>query len=470
MITADTKMQGIKYPKLFMTAGIVLIAAGLMFPLLSQFIWFNVIITIREAINAGDSGHLILASAMVNFLYAIQNTILFMGAMLVIYHSELKARLKTLDLLLVSLIVIIALHWVNALVFELPWEPVSTISALLISLFLFVKLFGETNSFVQVFIVSIQVFFAFHWLNIMPIFSDYRFGQSDIPHSVKTAGVYLHASSVLNFSGFAFFLPFIVFAFITATLFISYSRNIHMMRENYEKENEIRSMRTKALEDRVYREVKSLVHDLKTPLVTVRGLNSLIVSADSRGKLEEYSERIEHSVIRMSEMISSFLYETSRQRLKASELISYIRAQLPLEDEAIRFEIEIEEELPEIYVNKIRIARAVINILENAIIVPHKHSYKLIRFKAVKAESGMKIMIEDNGIGIADSDIDKIWEVGYSTNNTSGLGLPFAKRIIEDNDGTIELRSQLDVGTEVSIFLPAAENISKQAINSQRGD
>jgi signal transduction histidine kinase len=341
---------------------------------------------------------------------------------------------------------------------------VSTIAALLITFFLFEKLFGETNSFIQVSIVSIQVFFSFHWLNIMPLFSPYRLGQSDIHYSIKIAGNYLNAETVLNFAGFAFFLPFIMSAFITATLFISYSRNIQIMRENYEKESEIRNMRVKALEDRVYQEVKSLVHDLKTPLVTIRGLNSLMLSAKGEGKLEEYSDRVENSVSKMSEMISSFLYEASRQKLKASELISYIRAQLPLEDEKIKFEITMDDGLPDIYVNKIRISRAVINILENAIIVPSRHPYKVIKVSVKPAEKGINIAIEDNGIGIIESNLQQIWEVGYSTNKTSGLGLPFAKGIIEANGGTIGIQSQVDVGTTATIFLPMYDFTEESAI------
>lgn len=455
MVTSE-----MKHHKAFTTGGVFFICLGLLFPLFTQFIWFDIVVKIREAINAGDSGHLILASASANFLYAVQCTLLFLGVMLVIYQSELRLTLKRLEIYLVSFLVIVVLHWINSMVFDLPWEPVSTILALFITLFLFEKLLGETSSFVQVSIVSIQVFFAFQWLNIMPLFSSYRIGQSDIPYSIKIAGVYLQAASVLNFTGFAFFLPFITSAFITATLFMSYSKNIHMMRENYEKESEIRNMRAKALENRVYQEVKSLVHDLKTPLVTIRGLNSLLTSSKGQGKLEEYSERIENSVSKMSEMISSFLYESSRQKLKATDLISYIRAQLPLEDDKIKFVINIEEELPEIYVNKIRIARAVINILENAIIVPYKHPYKLIILDVKPADNGLFIIIQDNGIGIMESDLPRIWEVGYSTNNTSGLGLPFAKQIIGDNEGTIDISSQPDQGTTVSIFLPSACSFS----------
>jgi len=444
--------------KTIAAGGVLLIITGMLFPVFFRNTWFNTIMKIREAITTGDSGHLILASASLNSLCSIQSTLLYMGSILLIFNTKLSSRLKSIDVFLVSLVSIVFLHWMDSLIFEIPWEPVSTLLALIISLFLFEKLFVETYSFIQVFIVSVQVFFAFQWLNIMPYFSSYRFGRSDVPYSVKISGIYLNADTVLNFAGFAFFIPFIISAFITATLFISYSRNIHMMRENHIKENEIRDMRAKALENQIYQEVKSLVHDLKTPLVTIRGLNSLMVSENANGKLAEYSERIENSVAKMSDMISSFLYEYSRQKLKASDLISYIRAQLPLEDEKIRFSISIEEDLPDIYINKIRIARAVINVLENAIVVPCKHSYKMINFDVRRAEKGINIIIKDNGIGIDESNLTKIWEIGYSTNNTSGLGLPFAKRIIEDNAGTIEVGSQRDFGTTVTIFLPSVDN------------
>lgn len=463
MIAAEIKANEVKYPGIHTAVGILLISLGFLLPVLLQHTWFNIIEKIREAINTGDSGHLILASASMNALYATQSTFLFIGTMLVMLHSKLKSYLKTLDIFLISLNAITLLHWINAQAYDMPWEPVSTILALIITLFLFGRMFVETNSYTQVLIVSIQVFFAFQWLNIMPVFSPYLFGQSDISYSIKIAGIYLHAGTVLNFTGFAFFMPFIISAFITATLFISYSRNMHMMKENYEKENEIRNMRAKALEDRVYQEVKSLVHDLKTPLVTIRGLNSLLLTAVEHEKFQEYSERIENSVTKMSEMISSYLYDFSRQKLKTTELISYIRAQLPLEDEKIKFSLSMDEELPLIYVNKIRIARAIINVLENAIIVPYKHQYKLIDLDVKGVSDGINISVKDNGIGIKESDIHRIWEVGYSTNNTSGLGLPFAKQVIEDNSGTIKVISQSEVGTTVTIFLPSVESVEETA-------
>lgn len=444
--------------KVLIGGGIALIVLGILIPFGAESFWFNIILKIRKSINAGDSGHLILAAASMSLLNAMQSTSLFLGVILIMYYTKIRLLCSRVETSIISLLAIIILHMIDFYAFEISWEPVSTVFALIITLIIFQRLFGERNSFLHISIVSIQVFFAFQWLNIMPIFSRYLIGKSDIPFSIKIAGVYLQAVSVLNFAGFAFFLPFIFSAFITATLFVSYTRNINMMRENYIKESEIQSMKSKILENRISKEIKSLVHDLKTPLVTIRGLNSLIAVSKDQEKLEEYSERIDNSVSKMSEMISSFLYDSERQRLRAEDLISYVRAQLPLEDDSIKISIKISEELPFLYVNKIRMARAVINILENAIIVPSEDSYKNIIFEVKPVYGGIHIVVSDNGIGIKEEEINKIFEVGYSTNKTSGLGLSFAKQIIEDNEGTINIISKFNEGTSVTIFLPSADS------------
>lgn len=448
-----------KFPqnKASIIGGILLILAGILFPLITKGAWSGIIFKIRDAINAGDSGHLILAGASMSILYAVQSTSIFLGTILILYYTEFKRAFSESRIPIFVFISVIFIHIITSLIFDMPWEPIPVTISLMITLFIFEKLLWERDNFIQISIISIQVFFAFQWLNIMPIFSSYYIGQSDVPSSIKIAGLYLNASSVLNFTGFAFFLPFIFSAFITTILFISFSQNINVMKDNYKKENEIQNMKRKILENNVYKEIRSLVHDLKTPLVTIRGLNSLMGITNDQKKIEEYSQRIDNSVEKMTEMISSFLYESSRQRLHGADLINFLRAQLPLEDDSIKTEMKISDELPDIYVNKIRVARAIINILENAIIAPCTKACKYIIFEVVPVENGMNIIVQDNGIGIEEADLSRIWEVGFSRNNTSGLGLPFAKQIIEDNGGTIGIKSKPNQGTVVTVFLPAID-------------
>ncbi len=445
----------LRYYKTRVLSGIILVFCGFYLPFVTQTFWFGILNRIRGAIKAGDSGHLILASASINLVNAVQITFFFLGAIFLVCCLKFQIIEKFGIKFLVLYPLIIVLDWLSSEICDFNWEYMTSIISVAIALILFEKVFSETYNFLQVSIVSVQVFFAFQWLNIMPMLREYSFGRSDIPLSIKVAGIYLGSETVLNFTGAAFFLPFISSAFITTILFISYAKNIKAMEENHEKERKLQYIKVRALENRLYQELHSLVHDLKTPLATIRGLNSLLPITDNKGKLQEYFERIENSVVKMNEMISGILYESARQKIKAAELVNYIRAQLPLEDETIQIRIRIDENLPPLYVNKVRVARAIINLLENAIIAPCKKPYKLIQFEVIPELEGILVKVTDNGEGIEASELPNIWEAGYSTRNTSGLGLPFAKQIIENHMGWIDIKSQQGVGTTVTLYLPA---------------
>ncbi|SNS50492.1 Signal transduction histidine kinase [Anaerovirgula multivorans] len=450
---AENLMQEKKY----MISALVLFITSILWPIITEAVWFNIVVQIREAINTGDSGQLILASATSSILFTTQNTLLFLsvvvGGRLLLNQWILKENI----LLIVQITCFVMLNIIISKMLSIPWEPITTIVAMISSCYLIRKGRRQSHYFFQSTVVSIQVFFAFQWLNIMPIFSVYRFGQSDIPISIKIAGVYLNSSSVLNFIGFSFFIPLFFSAVITSTLFQSHAQNIAIVKENYLKERALESMKTKAMGNRVYLEINSLAHDLKTPLVTIRGLNSLLLISGNQEKLQDYCNKIENAVEKMSEMVTSFLYGSSRQKMKVEKLITYIRAQIPVEDEKLKLEIDIEEGLSEIYVNKVRVVRALINLIENAIIVPCNDTYKKIIIEVKGFMGGIRISIIDNGMGIKPSDLPHVWEIGHSTNNTTGLGLPFAKQIIEENDGKIEIASILEEGTRVNVFFPSVD-------------
>ncbi|WP_099189452.1 HAMP domain-containing sensor histidine kinase [Tepidibacter mesophilus] len=441
------------------------IVIGFLFSFFTSSLWFNVIVKIRESIYTGDSGHLILSSAYSSILFSIQSTLFFLGTISLLSIINKKYKMPLIKLYAFVAVVFLILNKIVAIVFIVPWEPITMILGLFATMILLKEQKYSTFQFIQTTIIAIQVFFAFQWLNIMSAFSFLHIGQSDISMSIKIVGEYLKSESVLNFIGFSFFLPFTFSASITASLFMSYAHNIVILEENYKKERDIQIIKSKEMENRIYQEINSLAHDLKTPLVTIRGLNSLIPLCNSEDKLTEYSERIEGAINKMSEMISSFLYASSRQKLKVEDLIQYIQAQIPIEDETLNVDIDLEGQLPLLYVNKVRVVRALINIVENAIVVPCIHEFKYILIKVIKVEGGISISISDNGIGIQPSELENIWEIGYSSAKTSGLGLPFAKQIIKDHNGSIKIESESENGTLVTVYLPSANDIE-----NKRGD
>lgn len=430
---------------------LLLLLLAVLFPTVTDGNWFNMIVRIREAITTGDSSHLILSAASSNFLYAVQNTLVFLSIAClfssITHLRQLNAFIQFIGHFLFFVFISLGISlWINV-----PWEPLDSIIAALATI-LFTKP-NENNRYpvFRIAVISIQIFFAFSWLNVMPMFSIYNFGISDVSTSIKLTALYLESDTVLNFIGFAFFTPMFLSGIITSILFLSYDKNIQIAEENYQKEKALDDIRSKAMENRIYEEINSLTHDLKTPLVTIRGLNSLLSISKDPEKITDYTDRIENAVSKMSEMISSFLYDSSRQLLGMNEIIQYVRAQIPVEDDYLNIHMEVDESLPKIFVNKIRVVRALINIIENAIIVKTNHPYKEITIRIYAGDNENTIEIKDNGIGIPQDRLQKIFEPGYSTNRTSGLGLSFAKKVIEDNGGTIHLISKENIGTSVIV-------------------
>lgn len=422
--------------------------------LLSDPLWFDMLVKIRESINTSDSGPLILSSAAHSTLFAIKNTLAFIMTatfLLAIPHY----RALNLFLRFILHVALFGLFvFLISLFFGFSNEQLSGIVAALLTITIVPLSKNVKQYLLRLSVVSIQVFLAIQWLNVMPLFSKYGFGITDIPNSIKMASLYLQSDFVLDFVGFAFLIPLTFSALVSSFLFLSFDYNIMITEENYLKEKALENIKSKAMENRIHQEINALTHDLKTPLVTIRGLNSLLSLSNDSGKIKEYTDRIEGAVSKMSEMISSFLYDHSRQTVSVAEIVDCIRAQIPIEETDFTFNVHLQPDLPPIHVNKVRMIRALINLIENAIVVPTNQKIKDIQIQVTHADSGIIFKISDNGLGISPNNLKFIWNAGFSTNNTSGLGLSFAKKVIEDNDGTIHIDSTLDIGTVVIVHLP----------------
>jgi CheY-like chemotaxis protein len=71
----------------------------------------------------------------------------------------------------------------------------------------------------------------------------------------------------------------------------------------------------------------------------------------------------------------------------------------------------------------------------------------------------VKIVISDNGIGIPEEHVDKIFDPYFTTKQKgSGLGLATSYSIIRRHDGHIQIKSKIGKGTDVEVFIPAVEN------------
>ncbi len=114
---------------------------------------------------------------------------------------------------------------------------------------------------------------------------------------------------------------------------------------------------------------------------------------------------------------------------------------------------------PLILLNEDKLGQVIVNLLRNAAQATQDDSGEI--YVGVTAhEQHTRITIQDNGCGIPEDHLEKIWDPVFTTKGGegTGLGLDICKRIIEEHQGTITCTSQVHVGTTFTITLPIVKN------------
>mgnify|MGYP002344102959 FL=1 len=299
---------------------------------------------------------------------------------------------------------------------------------------------------------------TFQWLDVLPSLSGLAFGRGETSYDIKNIALLLGESSFLETSGLVFFLLFL-FSDILIFKLILDENNLRTISEENRKNQEILMEKNiQILENRTYLELIHLVHDLKSPLTSVQALVGVIKLGAENEKEIAYIDKIESSIDRMSSMISEILYEDKKSPIYVDEISNFILSQISNSEYSNLVTINITEPNLIINVNKIRLSRAIINILENSYhAIDISNGYINISVSKIFKDDLIYALfeVEDNGSGISKKQIDNIWISGYSTRNSLGFGLDFVKKVINDNNGYINIDSVEGQGTTVYVYLPA---------------
>ena len=123
---------------------------------------------------------------------------------------------------------------------------------------------------------------------------------------------------------------------------------------------------------------------------------------------------------------------------------------------SVRMHLEAPAVLPDVSVDRLLLHRALTNIVENALHAMPSGGTLSIALALERGE--MRIALTDTGIGMDAEAVSRLFEPYFSTKATgTGLGLTIAKRNVELHGGRIEVSSQREVGTRVTIWLPLSE-------------
>ena len=453
--------------KLFsILAGIGLLALSLVIPdLLEQ--WRRIIVNALEnSIWQEDKGLLMLAAAQV---VAHNSVVMFpnvCGSLVLTYGFTIKGYNKLLRYGLPPVL----LNLFNYLAFkQLDYWPPLAVPALvtaLAALLAWRSGLGSTG-LVPLTLIPALIVLSINSLSVSPYLADYGLARGDLSWETVLAGKFLKGENLLNSTAITFFLILLAMALVATELIALHRRRLRDAEELRKYELQYQHAQFQVQELRVIQEMHTLVHDLKTPLTTIQGLNSLLQLALRDEQLKHYTHHIEGAVDNLNKMISEILYDDVRKEVSVAELIKYVRAHVLVEVRGQKITFHLSEHLPLLEVNLIRLARALINLIENAFTATSGVREGRIEVKAESNDRGEVIFtIADNGVGIPEHLLEDIWASDYSTKSaSSGLGLGFVKRVVENHHGVLDIESQPGRGTIVRVMIPGVRRHDQNSGN-----
>lgn len=404
---------------------------------------------IEKSIVNTDNGLLILAAAR-HVFFGMLFTLPFLGGTYYLPN----------DAILPSLIIVVLV----SVQVTPSTDPMLLLIIALVGYALLKPLHEQYFGMLAVFLVLLQLLLGFGWLNFLSWYQSI-ISLSDIPKDVKIAADYTRGISALNFVSLFLWVAFSLSAVFSSRLFVFYNKSLRESERRKKEEMALQEMKMRAEEARLLQEMHALVHDLKTPLMTVQGLNSLVEMAAGDQKIQKYCKKISTAVDNVNEMVSEILYDEVRKEISVGDFINYVRAHVLVKMQGQQIKFVIDPKLPLISVNHIRMARAFTNLIQNAFAATDKSDKGLIEVIAKPVGGDVVFSIRDNGIGIEQADLEEIWSLGFSTKNSSGLGLSFVKRVVENHGGEINIISEVGKGTTVEIKLPGVRMDDKDTDN-----
>ena len=239
-------------------------------------------------------------------------------------------------------------------------------------------------------------------------------------------------------------------------------------RKRIERERE---MMLKDLENKnaeLERFTYTVSHDLKSPLVTIGGFLGFLEEDIKKGdqqRLRDTIQRIHEAVKKMRRLMDELLELSRVGRLAnpsvevsltelAHDAVELAQGQLM----ARQVQVEIEPDLPAVYVDRVRMTEVLQNLIVNAVKFMGNQERPLIEVGLNTREAQNIFFVRDNGIGIAPEYHQKVFGLFDKLNPASdgtGIGLALVKRIVEVHGGKIWVESE--VGKGATFFFTLAD-------------
>ena len=217
--------------------------------------------------------------------------------------------------------------------------------------------------------------------------------------------------------------------------------------------------------------VADVSHELKTPITSIMGYADTLLEGEYDKETEKkFLNVIATEARRMAKLVTDLLtlsrYDNNKKNVQKEsfdlgDLVKKCQDKLAIEIKKKNHKVNcfVTADVPPVYADKYDIERVVLNILTNSIKYTPDGGEIKIYVGFVYNDAYIKIF--DNGIGIPEEDLSRIFERFYRVDKArtremggTGLGLSIAKEILDKNGGSIDIKSVVGQGTEVVIRIP----------------
>ncbi|OGS28093.1 MAG: two-component sensor histidine kinase, partial [Elusimicrobia bacterium RIFOXYB2_FULL_48_7] len=218
----------------------------------------------------------------------------------------------------------------------------------------------------------------------------------------------------------------------------------------------------------------NMSHELRTPLNSINGFSEVLYD-ETFGPLNEKQKKYvnnvltsgKHLLLLINQILDMAKVEAGKMKLALSSLPMkglLNEISMLVEDMArkknVEMLLEIAEDLPDIVADELKVKEIIYNLISNA--VKFTPDGGKIGMRAKKAGANIEIMVWDTGVGIANENMEKIFEGFFRVDTPysrvtegTGLGLPLSKKLVELHDGEFTVESGgLNQGTSVRFTLP----------------
>lgn len=201
-----------------------------------------------------------------------------------------------------------------------------------------------------------------------------------------------------------------------------------------------------------------LVHDLKNPLLNIKAVIRRLEKGASSS--EQAVTAVSETIGKMERIMNGALdfskpLQLNRREQEATALIKELlqTSTAKAEQEGVELAISVTEQPLMVMVDPAYLERALVNLVNNAIEASQKGQSVAIRL--FKRDDMAIIRIRDFGKGMDEETLKNLFVPFYSKKGTgTGLGMAVAKKIVEEHEGRIAVKSRLSGGTKIAVHLP----------------